>query len=152
RLLARNAVGNLVTQCAPMAVALLTIPLLIEGIGKDRFGVLTLAWIVLGYFSLFDLGLGRALTRLVAAKLGLGEESGIPPLVWTALGLMTILGLVGSLFVGVISPWLVRDALKIAGSMQAESLRAFLLMAALLPFVISISGLRGVMEAHQRFR
>jgi O-antigen/teichoic acid export membrane protein len=152
RLLARNAVWNLITQCAPMAVALWTIPLLIEGIGKARFGVLTLSWIALGYFSLFDLGLGRALTKLVAERLGLGEVSGIPPLVWTALGLMTILGLAGSLFVGLISPWLVRDALKIAGPLQAESLRAFLLMAALLPFAISISGLRGVMEAHQRFR
>jgi O-antigen/teichoic acid export membrane protein len=84
RLLARNAVWSLVTQCAPMAVALLTIPLLIEGIGKDRFGVLTLVWIALGYFSLFDLGLGRALTKLVAESLGRGTASCIPALVWTA--------------------------------------------------------------------
>ena len=66
-----------------MAIALVTIPMLIEGIGRERFGVLTLAWIILGYFSLFDLGLGRALTRLAAEKLGLGLETSIPPLVRT---------------------------------------------------------------------
>ena len=152
RLLARNAAWNLVTQCAPMAVALVTIPVLIAGIGTDRFGVLTLAWIVLGYFSLFDLGLGRALTKLVADELGRGAEQNIPPLVWTAAALTGAMGLVGALFVGLISPWLVRDVLKVAGPLQAESLRTFFLMAALLPFVISIAGLRGVMEAHQQFR
>src|SRR3954466_7987365 len=73
RLLARNAAWNLITQCAPLAVAFVTIPVLIAGIGTDRFGVLTLAWITLGYFSLFDLGLGRALTKLVADALGRGE-------------------------------------------------------------------------------
>ncbi len=152
RLLARNAGWNLVTQCAPMAVALLTIPVLLKGIGTDRFGVLTLAWIILGYFSLFDLGLGRALTRLVAETLGLGMTSTLPSLVWTALGLMFALGLIGTLLVGLISPWLVREVLGISGPLQSESLWTFLLMAAMLPFVISIGGLRGVMEAHQQFR
>jgi O-antigen/teichoic acid export membrane protein len=152
RLLAGNAAWNLATQCAPMAVAVVTVPVLIAGIGTERFGILTLAWIVLGYFSLFDFGLGRALTKLVAEKLGLGEGASIPPLVGTALVLMTALGLVGALFVGLISPWLVRDALKISGPLRHESLQAFRLMAAMLPFVIGLSGLRGVMEAHQRFR
>jgi O-antigen/teichoic acid export membrane protein len=152
RLLARNAVGNLATQCAPMAVALVTIPVLIEGIGRDRFGVLTLAWIILGYFSLFDLGLGRALTRLVAEKLGMGAEQCVPPLVGTALALMMGLGLLGTGLVGLISPWLVRDALRIGEPLQSESIGAFLLMAALLPFTIGIGGLRGVLEAHQQFR
>jgi O-antigen/teichoic acid export membrane protein len=152
RLLARNAAWNLAAQGVPMAVAIVTIPVLIAGIGTDRFGVLTLAWIFLGYFSLFDLGLGRALTKLVAERLGQGAERGIPPLVGTALGLMFALGLAGALFAGLISPWLVRDVLKVGGPLRGEALGSFLLMAALLPFAISISGLRGVMEAHQRFR
>ena len=64
-----------------MAVAVVTIPALIGRLGTDRFGVLTLAWILLGYFSLFDLGLGRALTKMVAEQLGLGQERDIPGLV-----------------------------------------------------------------------
>ncbi|MBV8232788.1 MAG: oligosaccharide flippase family protein, partial [Planctomycetaceae bacterium] len=72
RLLGRNAIWNLLSQVAPLAVAVVTMPVLIRGLGTDRFGVLTLAWMVLGYFSLLDLGLGRALTKLVAERLGLG--------------------------------------------------------------------------------
>jgi len=148
-LLARNAAGNLLSQCVPMAVALVTIPWLIRGLGTDRYGVMTLSWMVLGYFSLFDLGLGRALTKMVAEALGRGDEAEVPGLVWTALALMTALGLVGAAFVAAVTPWVVDSALKIRGPLRAESLGAFYLMAAALPFVIGTSGLRGVMEAHQ---
>ncbi|MEW5961224.1 MAG: oligosaccharide flippase family protein, partial [Chloroflexota bacterium] len=105
-LLARNTLYNLIGQGAPMLVALFAIPLLINGLGTERFGVLTLAWMVIGYFSLFDLGLGRALTKMVAEKLGAGREQEIPALVWTALFLMVLLGLVGTLVVSLLSPWL----------------------------------------------
>src|SRR5918998_1230956 len=104
RLLARNTIFNFAGQAAPLLVALVAIPLLIEGLGTDRFGVLTLAWIVIGYFSLFDLGLGRAMTQLVAERLGRGCERGIPPVVWTALSLMLLLGLVGTVVVSLLSP------------------------------------------------
>jgi O-antigen/teichoic acid export membrane protein len=50
-----------------------------------------------------------------------------------------------------VSPWLVRDALKVPDALRGETLGAFYLMAVALPFVISTAGLRGVMEAHQRF-
>ena len=44
RRLARNAVWNLLSLVAPMAIALAAIPALIRTLGADRFGVLTLAW------------------------------------------------------------------------------------------------------------
>ena len=53
-----------------VVVAIFSIPILIRDLGTDRFGVLALAWAIVGYASLFDLGLGRALTQLVAQKLG----------------------------------------------------------------------------------
>lgn len=66
----RDVLWNLVGTGLPMLVAIPAIPALISGLGAARFGVLTLAWVVVGYFSLFDLGLGRAMTQLVAEKLG----------------------------------------------------------------------------------
>ena len=72
-LLARNTIWNLIGQGAPLLVAIFAIPLLIRALGTPRFGILTLAEMVVGYYSLFDLGLGRALTKLVAEKLGAGK-------------------------------------------------------------------------------
>src|SRR6266852_9276371 len=110
-LLARNVVWNLIGNGAPLIVAVFSIPVLIHGLGKDRFGVLTLAWALIGYASLFDIGLGRALTQLVAKKLGSGDEHEVPALVWTSLLLMLALGAAGSVAIIAISPWLTHHAL-----------------------------------------
>src|SRR5215470_3929501 len=151
RLLAKNTLWNLIGSAAPMIVAVFCIPLLIRGLGKDRFGVLTLAWALIGYASLFDLGLGRALTQLVARKLGAGEEREIPALVWTSLLLMLLLGLMGAAVVGLISPWLVHRVLNVPDELQRETLLSFYLLGLSVPVVISTAGLRGLLEAHQRF-
>jgi O-antigen/teichoic acid export membrane protein len=150
-LLARNAVWNLVGSAAPMLVAIFCMPKLIRGLGTDRFGVLTLTWAVIGYASLFDLGLGRALTQLVASKLGAGEEHEVPTLVWTSLLLMALLGVLGAGVVIALSPWLVYSALHVPRALQRETLYSFYLLGLSIPFVISTAGLRGLLEARQRF-
>jgi O-antigen/teichoic acid export membrane protein len=151
RLLARNTVWNLVGSGAPMVVAVVCIPILIRGLGTDRFGVLTLAWALIGYASLLDLGLGRALTQLVARKLGAGEDREIPALVWTSLVLMLLLGVLGAVVVGLLSPWLSHSALNVPVALQRETLQSFILLGLSIPVVISTAGLRGLLEAHQRF-
>ena len=151
RLLARNTIWNLIGNGAPLIVAVFSIPILIHGLGKDRFGVLTLAWALIGYASLFDIGLGRALTQLVAKKLGSGENHEIPALAWTSLLLMLALGAVGSVAIIAISPWLTHHALKIPEGIQPEVLRAFYLLGLAVPAVVATAGLRGLLEAHQRF-
>src|SRR2546426_5500122 len=95
-LLARNTIWNLLGQIFPLVVATVTIPVLIRTMGVVRFGLLSLTWTLIGYFSLIDLGIGRALTKFVADKLAANEESSIPPLVWTCLFLMLVLGLAGA--------------------------------------------------------
>ena len=145
-----NVVWNLIGTAFPILVALIAIPLLIEGMGLERFGVLTLAWMVVGYFSLFDLGLGRALTKLVAEKLREhGDE--VPSAIWTALWLMVILGGLGAVILAAVTPWLVKDLLHIPFELQHEALLAFYFLAASIPVVIITTGLRGVLEAYQRF-
>jgi O-antigen/teichoic acid export membrane protein len=151
RMLARNAVWNLIGNSAPMIVAVVCIPILIQGLGKERFGVLTLAWALIGYASLFDFGLGRALTQLVARKLGAGEEREIPSLAWTSLLLMLLLGFVGTASILLLSPWLAGRGLNVPAALQTETLQSFRLLGLSIPFVITTVGLRGLLEAHQRF-
>jgi O-antigen/teichoic acid export membrane protein len=63
RLLARNSLFNFIGQGIPLLVGVVTIPLIIGGLGEERFGLLSIAWIVLESFTIFDL-----LTRTLAAK------------------------------------------------------------------------------------
>ena len=151
RLLLRNTGLNFIGQAGPVVIAIFTVPVLIQELGIDRFGVLTLAWMVIGYFSLFDLGIGRALTKFVAERLGAGQEEGVPALVWTSLFLMFVFGMVGTVLVGLLSPWLVRRALNIPIGLQTETLYSFYMLAFTIPVVITTVGIRGVLEANQRF-
>lgn len=151
RLLARNTIWNLIGNGAPMLVALFSIPVLIKGLGTDRFGMLTLVWALIGYATLFDLGLGRALTQLAASRLGSGDEQEVPPLVWTSLLLMMLLGIVGAVVVELVSPWLVRRVLHVPSMLEHETVHSLYLLGLSIPVVISTAGLRGLLEAHQRF-
>ena len=151
RHMVRHTTWNLIGMCAPMVVALFAIPLLIHGLGKERFGLLTLVWMLVGYLGIFDLGLGRALTQTVAQRLGEGREREVPGLFWTALLIMSLIGVVGGVIVWLIAPWLTFSALKIDPLLQPETFRAFRAVACILPVIVSITGLVGTLEAFRKF-
>jgi O-antigen/teichoic acid export membrane protein len=148
---ARYTLFNFLGQGLPLVVAIFCLPFLVRYLGAERFGVLALAWVVIGYFSLFDLGVGRALTKVVAEKLGEQKDEEVPPLVMNGLFIMLCLGLVAALFGVLIFPWIARNALKLPSYLEVETVESFYLLAFTLPFVILSSGLRGVLEAHFRF-
>ena len=152
RVLARNTVLNVAGQALPMLAALVSIPILIHHLGPARFGVLTLAWAMIGYFGLFDLGLGRALTQAVAERLGSVEASEeLPEVVWTALGLMLALGIAGGALLIVAASPLAEGVLKVPAGLRAETVSAVILLGLSLPAVVCTAGFRGLLEAHQDF-
>lgn len=151
KLLARNIVFNLLGQGIPLLVAILVIPGLLRDLGPDRFGILSLIWILNGYLTLFDLGLGRALTQMVSERLGANRTQEIPGLIRTALALILLSGLIGTVVMALLVPSLVYNLLKVPVTLQAETVAAFYLVALALPVVISIPALRGVLESYQHF-
>ncbi len=142
---------NLSGQGIPLLAALYSIPLLIDALGTDRFGILTLIWVVVGYFGLFDLGIGRAMTKLVAERFTSERSGEISGIFWTGIPIVLMSGIVGSCVIFTTSPWLVEYALKAPSELQAEALPAFYLLAFSIPLVISVAGLTGFLEASRRF-
>ncbi len=57
--LARNTVLNVVGQALPLLATVVAIPPALRALGADRFALLSLAWVVLGYFGALDLGLAH---------------------------------------------------------------------------------------------
>jgi len=150
RLLGRNVLLNIVGRGATLIAAFVAVPLLIDGLGTARFGILALAWVVIGSASVFDLGLGLALTRLTSEKLGGGREADTPGLFWTALAGLLGFGTLVALLVAGTAPLLVDHVLNVPESLRDETLTAFFLLAAGLPFLMTGAGLRGYLEARQR--
>jgi len=149
--LLRSGIWNVLGLGLPLVVALFAIPRLIAQLGTDRFGLLAIIWAAIGYFSLFDLGLGRALTKLIAERLGRERTDDLPQLVWTALNLMGILGVVAAVVVAALGPWLIGDVLNVPSALQPEARLSFRILALTLPVVILSAAFIGVLEAYQRF-
>lgn len=149
--LAKNTILNMVGQLVPMAVGVVTIPILIRHLGTDRFAVITIAWMLIGYFSLFDMGIGRALTQLVAEKIGKREFEDIPGIFWTSIFLMLVFSFIGASILALSAAPLVHDVLKVPTSLQQETISALHIMAVSMPFVIMTAALVGVLTAYHRF-
>ncbi len=150
RVLARNVVLSLVSQVLPAVAALFSLPVLASSLGAERLGILTLAWLVVGYFSFFDLGLGRALTQVVAARLSTSEASSLPGIIWTAWAALTVLGLVAGIGVGA-AAHSITELLSVPVLLQEETRLSFYVLAASIPLLTLSAGTRGVLEAMQRF-
>jgi len=120
-------------------------------LGTDRFGILSLLWVVFGYFGFLDLGLGRATTKFAAEALGRGEIEALPKYLWTTVAFQVFLGLIGTLLLTLITPVLVERILKIPPNFVAEARTTFYWIAWAIPLTVLSTAFRGVLEAAQRF-
>lgn len=149
--MARHSLWNVLGMTLPMFVGLLAIPPLISGLGDARFGALTLVWMLVGYFSIFDLGMGRALTKMTSECLGHGLEAEVPKLFWTALLTTLTVGALGGLAVWCAAEPLATRWLDVDPDFQDEVQRAFRVVGWGLPAVVITVGMIGVLEAYERF-
>lgn len=146
----RNTVFNILGHLAPMAAGLAAMPVLTSRLGAERFGLLALVWILTGYLSLLDLGLSRGLTQLVAERTVSRRTEGLSALVRVSFGVLFVFGVgLGGLLLGCSSR--VADWLRVSPTLQAEIPSALAWLACGLPFVMLTGGVRGVLEAYQRF-
>lgn len=150
--LRRNTIWNLAGIGLPLLLAAVTIPYLIRQVGIEAFGILTLVWALIGYFSLFDFGLGRALTQQVAAARSAGLEATLPSLVKTGLWFNAGTGLVGGVVLAMIAWPLAQRWLNVSLPLQDSTLSALLISAIGIPFTTATTGLRGILEAYEDFR
>jgi O-antigen/teichoic acid export membrane protein len=136
----------------PLVLALALTPLLVHQMGIDRWGLFTLALALVGVFGVFDLGVGAALTRAIATRLGSGDMADATASAGAALaallGLSVLIG--GVAFAAV--PSLVAGLLNTPPDLRQEAILAFRLLCLAAPLVVVNAALWGVLAAHQRFR
>ena len=147
----RNTLFNVLGQGFPLAVGLVAIPIVIRSLGESRFGLLGLAWAILGYFSFVDFGLGIATTKLAAEYLENDDETAVTQLVRVSTVTHLILGISAGVVLALLTPLLTSTVLGVPTPLQPEARTTFYLIAGTLPFLFLALSFRAVLEAAQRF-
>lgn len=150
--LRKNTLWNLLGSGLPILAALAFIPYCLNQLGSETFGVLALVWSLIGYFSLFDFGVGRALTVDIGRLRRDVSSPDIAPVILSGLALTLITGLLGGLVLWELSPHLAGRWLNIAEASIPDATSAFQIAAFGVVLTTLTSGLRGAQEGLEDFR
>jgi O-antigen/teichoic acid export membrane protein len=139
----------LLGQVLPLLGSLLAFPLLYQGLGSDRFGYFMLAWTIAGYVGVLDLGVSRALTRLVAGR-RYADLKELASLFWASQAVVMGASAALAVLLAVVSPtiagWVTTES-----DLRSEVIGAFRILAISIPFMAATSALRGFIEGYERF-
>jgi O-antigen/teichoic acid export membrane protein len=148
----KNIAWNLAGLGGPLIVAALTVPALIEIIGMERFGLLALAWGLIGFAGIFDLGIGRATTQTVARLRGAQQLGQVPAVLKTAVSLSFRTGAIGAMLLTIAVLAGAHTQIKYSPALNTEVTIAAYLLALAIPIQSMSAMFRGVNEAFENFR
>lgn len=151
RSLRRNALLNLLGQMSPALAGLIFIPVVVGHAGIDRFGLLALGWLLLGYFGLLDLGLGRATVKLGSEAYAAGDASRYAAIVQTSFSLHLLLGVVSTIVLLLLAPFVAERMSHGSVRLENEALPTMIVVAIGAPAILLSAAGRSALEATQRF-
>jgi len=146
----RHTVYNVVGAVLPMAVSLVTIPIYLELIGAERYGVLAITWLLLGYFVLFDFGLGRATAQRISA-LGGGRSEDSAHIFWTALIMNSGFGILGGITIFPIAVYFFKNVFVLETALSAELFGAIPWLILAVPLTTISGVLTGALQGRSQF-
>lgn len=141
---------NLAGALIPIVIALGTVPLYLHAIGTARYGIVSVAWILLGYFGFLDFGLSRASANALA-RVGHGTRAERAPILVTAFTLNLATGLVGSVLLYLCARLFIAHGIQAPPGIVAELRPVVPYLAAMLPLGMIAGVATGALESREMF-
>lgn len=130
-------------------MAVLAIPRLLHTLGDDRFGLLTLFWVLAGYFNILDLGLGRGLILAFSRLRPLVDRDAISSTFWTGMILLGAIGSVLGAAIHILAEPLI-GLLGVAPSLRVEAVGALRIVGWTMPTTLLLPVLIALPTALQK--
>jgi len=146
----RDSLYNIAGSVTPLALALLTIPFYIDAVGTERYGALAIAWLILGYFGLFDLGLGRATAQRIAALHDSSDEHRAR-VFWTAALVNIGIGVVGGILLYFGATYFFENRFQADAPLIEEALVAVPWLAMAVPVATLTGVASGALQGRKKF-
>jgi O-antigen/teichoic acid export membrane protein len=146
--ISKHTTYNVAGAVLPLGVTLVTVPLYLGVVGIERYGLLTICWVVLGYLGFLDLGLGPAVSQRIASAPD--DRDTAEAVFWTAAWLSLAAGLFSALlfFAGAA---LYFGLGGLDSSFNGEIREAIPLLGMVLPVAMVSSVAAGALHGRQRF-
>jgi len=146
----RNTGYNLVAALVPIGVSLVTVPVFLHAMGEERYGVMALIAMLLGYFGVFDLGLSTATAQRIAARPDTDLDAR-RRIFWTGTIANLSIGLVGAVVILPIALLFAGSAIKAPAEMMPEIRQSMVWLVLALPVMLLTGVLRGALQGASRF-
>lgn len=147
--ISKHTTYNLAGSVIPIGVTLITVPLYLEVVGLERYGILNICWVVLGYVGFLDLGLGPAVSQKIASA-GNDDGDGAEAVFWTAVWLSLAAGFVSALLVYAGAAAYFASG-SLASPFSEEIREAVPLLGLMLPIGMLSGVAAGALQGRQRF-
>ena len=158
RHIAVSTLLNLSGRALPALLLLVTTPLYLHLIGVSRYGAMAILWLALGYFGVFDLGLGRAVAQRIARLPRMNRDSSTTleqhrgEIFWTALIASLVAASVASLALfWPLMEVMIHQVLHISPELRTEAGHSVWVLLTFLPIATTLSVLMGTLEGTERF-
>lgn len=134
-----------------MALAIVTMPYVIQHLGDAKAGIFQLSWVLLGYFNLFDFGIGRAMVKFASESLAKGRIQEVNHWMVTVNRVLWWISVPLVLVMIFIIPLFMANENSIPADLVVETKIAAYGIAMYIPFLLTFFSYIGVLETWQRF-
>ncbi|OQX06223.1 MAG: hypothetical protein BWK73_31420 [Thiothrix lacustris] len=102
----KNLVFSAVGYMLPMLAALATIPVMVDRLGVDLYGLYTICISLIGFMALVDFGVGQTVIKYVAEYEATGQTQRVQPLLGVAMLIYLVVGVVSAIALYGLAPLL----------------------------------------------
>ncbi len=124
-----NMASNLIGWVVPVVVNAIAIPFLLHRLGPDAYGLSNLVMVVIGYFSIMDMGMDIASIKLLAEYHVKGDKDSINRLMSTNFQIYMGMGLIGMLVILISADMLANSVFSVPEAFKVDAATIFRLGA-----------------------
>lgn len=146
-----NIGWNFAGALVPLVVTLFTVPLYLHLVGAARYGVVLIAWSLLGYLGFLDFGISRATTNALARLAEPAQSQAARRTLASSFMINGCLGLVGGIGLFFGGSFLFEHVLTLTPDLRSEAAGAMIYIAPMLPCALMLGVGVGALEASNRF-
>ncbi|QCT22033.1 flippase [Jejubacter calystegiae] len=146
--LIKNSGLNIGGYIIPTLIAIPALGFLSRSLGSEQFGIFTLAMAIVGYASIFDVGMTRSVIREISIYRDNEQEKN--KIISTALIVVMILGCIGSLVMSC-SASFISEFLKISVDLKSSVVSSLKILSLAIPIFLVNQVLLAFLEGEEKF-